>query len=121
MRVRLTQGIAAAGLAAGLAGAGLTVAGVHSAVRAVLVLLFLAVGPTAAVAGLLRGFDHLARLVIAFTADITLVALTAIVMLAAGLWSPAGGLLAVTVITAACLAPQLAPRLARARKSGWNA
>lgn len=103
----LIQLPAAAALAAGMAGAGLTAAGVHSAVRTVLVLLFLAAGPTAAVAGLLRGFDPLARLAIAFAADIALLTLTAIVMLAAGLWSPTGGLLAATVITTACLAPQL--------------
>jgi hypothetical protein len=77
--------------------------------RDLLVLLFLVVTPTAAVAGLLRGWDHFARLVVAFAATIAILALTAIVMLLAGLWSPVGGLLAVAGITAACGAAQLPP------------
>jgi hypothetical protein len=78
-------------------------------VRAVLVLLFLAVVPTAAIAGLLRTLDGSARLIIACTANITILALTAMIMLAAGVWSPRGGLLAVAAITAACLVAQLPP------------
>jgi hypothetical protein len=91
----------------GAAGLGLAAAGERSAPRAVLVLLFLVVAPTAAVAGLLRGFDYFARLIIAFAATIAILALTAIIMLLAGVWSPVGGLLAVTGIVVACLALQL--------------
>ena len=91
----------------GAAGLGLAAAGGRSAPRAVLVLLFLTVAPTAAVAGLLRGFDYFARLIIAFAATIAILALTAIIMLLAGVWSPVGGLLAVTGIAAACLALRL--------------
>ncbi len=109
MRAWLTWAVAVAAGAAGAAGLGLEVAGVHSAVRTVLVLLFLAVAPTAAVAGLLRGFDRFARLIIACAADIAILALTAIIMLAAGAWSPTGGLLAVAGITAVCLAGRLPP------------
>jgi hypothetical protein len=104
--VRGAIGLAAAAAAAGL---GLAAAGVQSPARTVLVLLFLAAGPTAAVAGLLRGFPPFARVVIAFTADILLIAVIAIIMLYAGLWSPTGGLLAVAGVTVACLAAQLPP------------
>jgi hypothetical protein len=84
--------------------------------------LFLAVVPTAAIAGLLRTLDGFARLIIACTADITILALTAIIMLAAGTWSPTGGLLAVTVITAVCWATQWPPvrRAVRARAVPWR-
>jgi len=119
---RLASVVAGAAVAAGAAGLGLALAGVDSAVRAVLVLLFLAVAPTAALARLLRSLDGFARLIIACTADITILALTAIIMLAAGTWSPTGGLLAVTVITAVCWATQWPPvrRAVRARAVPWR-
>jgi hypothetical protein len=98
--------LAVAGSAAGL---GLAAAGVHSPVRTALVLLFLAVGPTAAVAGLLRGFPPFARVVIAGTADIIGIAVIAIIMLSVGLWSPTGGLMAVAGVTVACLVAQVPP------------
>jgi len=90
--------------------------------RAVFVLLFLAVVPTAAIAGLLRTLDGFARLIIACTANITILALTAMIMLAAGVWSPRGGLLAVAAITAACLVAQLPPvrRSVRAQAASWR-
>lgn len=118
MRNWLANSAVGAAVAAGATGLALEAAGVRSALRAVLVLLFLLVAPTAAVAGLLRGFDHFARLIIAFAATIAILALTAIVMLLAGAWSPAGGLLAVAGMSAACLAIQLPPvrRLFPARR-----
>ena len=106
LRAWLTGGAIAVAVAAGGAGIGLTVAGVHSAARTALVLLFLAAGPTAAVAGLLRGFAPVARVTIAFATDIAILGLIAIIMLSAGLWSPTGGLLAVAGVTVACLAAQ---------------
>jgi [ribosomal protein S18]-alanine N-acetyltransferase len=118
MPIQLTSVASAAAVAAGAAGLGLALAGVDSAVRATLVLLFLAVAPTAAAAGLLRTLDGFARLIIACTADITILALTAIMMLAVGTWSPTGGLLAVMVITAVGWAAQWAPvrRAVRVRR-----
>ena len=107
MRDWLTRSLACVAVAAGAIGLGLGAAGVRSPLRTALVLLFLLVAPTAAVAGLLRGFDHFARLIIAFATTIAVLTLTAVVMLMAGVWSPAGGLLAVAGITVACVAVQL--------------
>jgi hypothetical protein len=90
---------AAAGLGAGLG----------PAIRPAVVLLFLAVVPTAAIAGLLRTLDRFARLVIACAANITILALIAMIMLAGGVWSPRNGLLAVVAITAMCLVAQAPP------------
>lgn len=120
MRVWLTRVAVGVAVAAGAGGLGLQAAGVTSALRTTLVLLFLAVAPTAAVAGLLRGFDPFARLIIAFTTTIMILALTSITMLLAGVWSPTGGLLAVVGITVACLAVRLPPvgRAFSARRSG---
>ena len=109
MRDWLTKGVVGGAVAASAAALGLAAAGGPTALRAPLVLLFLFVAPTAAVAGLLRGLDHFARLVIAFATTIAILALTGIIMLLAGVWSPTGGLLAVAGITAACLAVQLPP------------
>jgi hypothetical protein len=105
----LTSRVLAVAVAAGAAGVGLEVAGVDSPVRAALVLVFLPVAPTTAIAGLLRWLDPFARVVIAGTTTVAILALIAIVMLAGGAWSPTGGLLAVTVITAGCFLAQLPP------------
>ncbi len=97
---------------AGLAGAlgvGMALAGIHSATRSALVLVFLAVVPTIAYAGLLRSFDRFARLLIAFTVNVVVLASTAILMLVEGLWSPTRGLLAVAIISTLCLVAGLAP------------
>lgn len=107
MRDWLTKGAVGVAVAAGAAGLGLEAAGVRSPLRAALVLLFLLVAPTAAIAGLLRGFDLFTRLIVAFAATISILTLVAIIMLLAGVWSPAGGLLAVAGISAACLAVRL--------------
>jgi uncharacterized membrane protein len=109
MRTRLWSLVLGVAIAAGAAGVGLAVADVDSPVRTVLVLLFLALGPTAAIYGLLGSFDGLARLVLACSATIVVLALTAMIMLAAGGWHPVSGLLAVAAITALCVAVQLPP------------
>jgi hypothetical protein len=82
--------------------------GVTSPVVTVLVLIFIAVAPAAAIAGLLRGFDLFARLVLAGVTAIVALALIAMVMLAAGLWSPKAALVAIAVLSAACLLAQRA-------------
>ena len=69
----------------------------------VLVLVFFAVAPTAAIAGLLRGFDVFARLIIACVTAIAVISFIAMIMLAAGIWSPRGGLVAVALVSGACL------------------
>ncbi len=102
---------------AGSVGVILALAGVQSPIRTVLVLLFLAVAPTAAIFSLLRGFDGFARLILACVSTIVLLSLIAMIMLAAGLWSPTGGLLAVAGISAACALARLTPA-ARAGSAG---
>lgn len=78
-------------------------AGARSLLVTVLVLVFIAVAPTAAIAGLLRGFDVFARLVIACVTAIAVITFIAMIMLAAGIWSPRGGLIAVALLSGACL------------------
>jgi hypothetical protein len=77
------------------------------AIRPAVVLLFLAVVPTAAIAGLLRTLDGFARLVIACAANITILALIAMIMLAEGIWSPINGLRAAAAIAGICLVAQV--------------
>jgi hypothetical protein len=102
----LTRRMTVTVVSMGIAGVVLALAGVQSPLRAVLVLLFLAAAPAVAVAGLLRGLDRLARLVVADTASIVINALVAETMLAAGVWPPRGSLVVVALITAACAALQ---------------
>jgi hypothetical protein len=106
MSTKLTSLFVRTAVAAGAAGAILGLAGVDSPVRAALVLIFLAVTPTAAIAALLGGLDGFARLVLACVTTIAVLTIVAMIMLAAGLWSPMGGLLAVAVISASCLITQ---------------
>jgi hypothetical protein len=108
VRASLSTWVLAAAVAAGAAGVGLAAAGVASPLRSVLVLLFLAVAPTVAIAGLLRTLDSFARVITACAADVVLLGLVAMVMLAERVWSPVHGLLAVAAITALCLAAQVA-------------
>jgi hypothetical protein len=103
----LARTAAGAAVAAGTVGLALALAGVDSPLRVPLLLLFLAVAPAVAVAGLLRGFDTLAVLVIGAGATIAINSLVAATMLTLGVWSPRAGLLAVAAITAVCLAGQL--------------
>jgi hypothetical protein len=103
----LTRTVVGAALAAGAAGFALTLAGVNSPLRVPLLLLFLATAPAVAVAGLLRGFDPLAVLVIGGAATIAINTLVAATMLTLGVWSLHAGLLAVASITAVGLAGQV--------------
>jgi ribosomal-protein-alanine N-acetyltransferase len=118
MPIRAASVVLGAAVAAGAGGLGLALAGVDSAARATLVLVFLAVAPAAVAAGWLRALDGFARLIIACTADIAILVLTAVIMLAAGTWSPTGGLVAVMVITVLGWAAQSPPvrRAVRARR-----
>jgi hypothetical protein len=102
----LTTGVAVVATIRDAVGLG---AGLGPAIRPAVVLLFLAVAPTAAIAGLLRSLDGFSRLIIACTANITLLALIAMIMLAEGAWSPQHGLLAVAAITAVCFMAQIPP------------
>jgi hypothetical protein len=110
---RMSRSIAAAVLAAGAVGVALELARVNSPARDPLVVLFLVAAPALAVAGLMRGTDGFARLIIGITAAIVINSLVAVVMLAAGVWSPRAGLLAVAAISVAGLALQLSPAGAR--------
>jgi len=109
----MSRSIAAAVLAAGAVGVALELARVNSPARDPLVVLFLVAAPALAVAGLMRGIDGFARLIIGVTAAIVINSLVAVVMLAAGIWSPRAGLLAVAAISLAGLAVQLSPAGAR--------
>ncbi len=79
--------------------AGLALAGARMPLRTPVVLLFLAAAPTMGVAGLLRGLDAFARIFAACAAAIIINVMVAERMLAAGAWSPDGGLVVVVVIT----------------------
>ena len=104
-------------MGAGAVGVILALAGVHSPVRTGLVLLFLVVAPTAAFAGLLRGFDPFARLILAVVTALAGYAILAMLLLSAGLWSPIGELIGVAVITVICLVAQV-PAV-QARIAAW--
>lgn len=117
---RASRSIAAAVLTAGAIGVALDLGRVDSPARRPLVLLFLVAAPALAGAGLMRGADRFARLIIGGATATVINALVAIVMLAAGVWSARGGLLAVAVISAVGLAVRLPPvgtRVARRRSS----
>jgi hypothetical protein len=96
-------------LVAGSAGAVLALAGINAAARGPLVLLFLLAAPALAVAGLLRGLDRAARIVVAIAAVIVINVLVAETMLAVGAWSPRAGLVAIAIISAAIGAIGLLP------------
>lgn len=93
-------------MAAGAIGVLLELAGVRSAVVSVLVLVFIVVAPTAAIAGLLRGFDEFARIILAAVTAAAGITLIAMIMLAIGAWSVKGGLVAIAILSAACLLAQ---------------
>jgi uncharacterized membrane protein len=123
VRSNLTKPVVAVASMAGLIGIGMTVAGVHSALRAILVLLFLAIVPTAAIAGLLHSFDLFARIILALAANITILTLTSLIMLAEGVRSPVAGLLAVAGVSAVLLVAQWTPARRRVRTgvTAWRA
>ena len=100
--------------AAGAVGVIAAFAGIDMPARAPAVLLFLIVGPAAAVASLLPGLDVLAKIVIGGTAAVVINAGIAAAMLVVGIWSPVAGLAAVALISAALAAAKLfaGPQLA---------
>jgi hypothetical protein len=79
---------------------GFGLAASREAMGAILTLSFLVAAPAIAVAAPLRGVDLLARLVLALAAAAVLNTLVAEVMVAANMWSPAGGVAAVGAISA---------------------
>ncbi len=103
MYARLARWSVRAAVGAGMAGMVADLAGARSLLVTVLVLVFIAVAPTAAIAGLLRGFDVFARLVIACVTSIVVITLIAMIMLATGIWSPQGGLVAIALASGACV------------------
>ncbi len=100
-----------AAVCAGLAGVVAELAGARSPLVTVLVLVFIAVAPAAAIAGLLRGFDLFARLILAYVTAVVVVTLIAMIMLAAGIWSPSAGLVAIVLVSGGCLAARRAGSL----------
>lgn len=87
-------------IGAGSVGAILALAGINTAIRGPLVVLFLVAAPALAVASVLRSLDVGARIVVAVTAAIVINVLVAESMLASGLWSPRAGLVAIALISA---------------------
>ena len=108
--------LACAVIMAGMTGVGLALADASTPLRTPLVLLFLGAVPTMAVAGLLRGLDRFARIFAACAATVVVNVLVAETMLAAGAWSPDGGLVVIVVITALIGAAQLPPVRTRASR-----
>jgi hypothetical protein len=117
MTSKLTRSLVGAAMGAGAVGVILALAGVHSPVRTALVIVFLAVAPTAAIAGLLRSFDPFARIILSVVTTLVLLSIVAVILLSSGLWSPIGELVGVAVITGGCLAIQV-PSV-RARIAAW--
>ena len=97
-------------VAAGAVGVVLTLVGVSTPLQTLLVLLFLTVAPAAAVAGLLRGPDMFARLLMAATANIVINGVVAETTLDAGGWSSRTQVISIVLITAAVAVVQL-PRV----------
>lgn len=110
--------ITLAGLAPGLAGAGLTLAGVQTPVTGVLTLLFVLLAPALAVWFLLPSTEPLVRVTVAVTSAIVLSSLVAQVMLTTSSWSPRGGVIAIGTVSALLVTARVAGgRLAgRARR-----
>ena len=98
--ITICRALACAAIGAGLCGAGLALAGASSPLRSPLVLLFLVTAPLLGVAGLLRGVDLFARIFAAAAAMVVINVGVPETMLAAGLWSPRGGLVAIMAISA---------------------
>jgi hypothetical protein len=123
MTSKLTRSLVGAAMGAGAVGVILALAGVHSPVRTVLVIVFLAVAPTAAIAGLLRSFDPFARIILSVVTTLVMLSIVAMILLSSGLWSPIGELIVVAVITGGCLAiqvPSVRARVAAWAGSGWQ-
>jgi hypothetical protein len=91
------------------------VADLQSPARTAVVLTFVIVGPPLAIGALLRGVEPLARVVLAVSASLVVLTLTAMIMLAGGFWSPTGGLVAVATLTTVCAVAQWPPVSRRVR------
>ena len=98
--------VAAGGVAIVL---GLAVVSVSTPLQVLLQLLSVAVAPTIAIAGLLRGLDKVARFLVAATATLIINSFVAEITLSAGAWSPRLQLIAIVLITAAVTVVQLRP------------
>jgi hypothetical protein len=109
IRGKLIRAGLVAAVAAGTAGLVLELAGVSAPAVSVLVVLFIVVAPSTAIAGLLGGFDRSARVVLAGVTTLVLLIALAMVMLSIGAWSPRGGLAALAVITAVLFAAGQVP------------
>ncbi len=105
-------------VAAGTAGAALTLAGVRSPVTGALTLLFLLSAPAAGAALLFRGLDRPARVVVAGAAALVVDTAVAETMLATSRWSPRGGIVAVGAVSLALAALAAAVRRRSAGASG---
>ena len=90
----------------------LAVVSMTTVLQVLLLLLSVAVAPMMAIAGLLRGLDKFARLLVAATATIIINSLVAETTLSVGAWSPRMQLIAIVLITAAVTVVQLRPALA---------
>jgi len=100
--------VAAGGVAIVL---GLAVVSVSTPLQVLLQLLSVAVAPTIAIAGLLRGLDKVARFLVAATATLIINSFVAEITLSAGAWSPRLQLIAIVLITAAVTVVQLRPAI----------
>lgn len=107
-------------VAAGSAGAALTLAGVRSPVTGPLTLLFLLIAPAAGTALLLRSMDAPARAVVAGAAALVADTAVAETMLVTSHWSPRGGVAAVAALSAALTVPAAARRLRGHPADGWT-
>lgn len=105
-------------VAAGTAGAALTLAGVRSPVTGALTLLFLLTAPAAGAALPLRGLDRPARAVIAGAAALVVDTAVAETMLATARWSPRGGIVAVGAVSLSLAALSAAVRRRSAGAGG---
>lgn len=106
----LTPLLAGSATAVGAFGALLALTGSGSPWRAPLVLFFLLVAPAAGIAVALRGLDPFARALAALAGSVVLNMLVAQGMLATHRWSPRGGVVAVAVLSALILLPELLRR-----------
>jgi hypothetical protein len=100
---RTARWLLGASAALGAVGLSLELAGIRSPVRAVCILLFLAVAPTVAVERLLPDTDRFGHFLVSCTATVVILGAVAIVMLAAGVWSPVGGVIATAAVVAMCV------------------
>ncbi len=104
----LTRWLVGAVLAAGVAGAVIAIAGIHTPARVPLVLVFFAGVPALAVTSFLGGLDRLATVVIAGISTIVVDFGVAEAMIISGNWSPRAGVAVVAVVSALIAAAGLA-------------